>query len=585
MVVTGLGLLLGGRADAGPCGRGPARAGSRAWSGSPTGPAGRRACRRGRGERRRRRAAARPHRVGRGPLACARGRRPSVPVGVARRARRADLVAVHGQSDQHRLLRPARQRDALDRFAGSRGRDPAGRLPGGSTPSCSTSSASWTRSRPQPASAPGGRPAAVRPGRDRGGRARGPARTVALAAEARAARPRRRPAHGRRVGPRGAARRPRGTTADALRRWSPRRGARSSGVRDHDPALGELADRLAEVAYLARRRRRRPRLLRRRRRRRPGPAGGGRGTPGRADARSTRKYGETAAEVLRLGRSVGRRGWPELDDADERIRRSWRERAAPARPAGPGSPARCPRRAPRPPRPVRGRRSRPSWPSWRCPTRCSTSLDVTPRRRRAAGRRPAAGVRPARGSTRSSCCWPPHTGTRAAPARQGRLGRRAVAGDARGRGGASPAPTRCRRSSSTRSTPASAAGPRSRSAGGWPRWPRTAQVLVVTHLPQVAAFADRHLVVEKSSDGSVTTFGAHRCSTRTGRVRELTADVRRARGVRVRRWPTPRELLAAAAGVAREHLTAGVAPSDGGTAGSIVRVRLCTRRRHRSVPC
>jgi DNA repair protein RecN (Recombination protein N) len=31
-----------------------------------------------------------------------------------------------------------------------------------------------------------------------------------------------------------------------------------------------------------------------------------------------------------------------------------------------------------------------------------------------------------------------------------------------------------------------------------------AQVIVVTHLPQVAAFADRHLVVEKSSDGVVT---------------------------------------------------------------------------------
>ncbi|GAB2864000.1 DNA repair protein RecN [Nocardioides pacificus] len=36
---------------------------------------------------------------------------------------------------------------------------------------------------------------------------------------------------------------------------------------------------------------------------------------------------------------------------------------------------------------------------------------------------------------------------------------------------------------------------------------RTAQVLVVTHLPQVAAYADRHVVVEKSSDGTVTTSG------------------------------------------------------------------------------
>jgi DNA repair protein RecN (Recombination protein N) len=36
---------------------------------------------------------------------------------------------------------------------------------------------------------------------------------------------------------------------------------------------------------------------------------------------------------------------------------------------------------------------------------------------------------------------------------------------------------------------------------------RTAQVLVVTHLPQVAAYADRHVVVAKSSDGTVTTAG------------------------------------------------------------------------------
>jgi DNA repair protein RecN (Recombination protein N) len=36
---------------------------------------------------------------------------------------------------------------------------------------------------------------------------------------------------------------------------------------------------------------------------------------------------------------------------------------------------------------------------------------------------------------------------------------------------------------------------------------RNAQVLVVTHLPQVAAYADRHVVVEKSSDGSVTSSG------------------------------------------------------------------------------
>jgi DNA repair protein RecN (Recombination protein N) len=50
---------------------------------------------------------------------------------------------------------------------------------------------------------------------------------------------------------------------------------------------------------------------------------------------------------------------------------------------------------------------------------------------------------------------------------------------------------------------------------------RTAQVLVVTHLPQVAAFADRHVVVAKSSDGSVTTSGLEILDDE-GRVRELS---------------------------------------------------------------
>ncbi len=39
------------------------------------------------------------------------------------------------------------------------------------------------------------------------------------------------------------------------------------------------------------------------------------------------------------------------------------------------------------------------------------------------------------------------------------------------------------------------------------RLARAVQVVVVTHLPQVAAFADRHVVVEKSRQGRVTTSG------------------------------------------------------------------------------
>ena len=62
------------------------------------------------------------------------------------------------------------------------------------------------------------------------------------------------------------------------------------------------------------------------------------------------------------------------------------------------------------------------------------------------------------------------------------------------------------------------------------RLARRAQVIVVTHLPQVAAFADTHMVVEKTGDGSVTRSPpANTCFRRTlPRSRNLP-----------RRTPTP----------------------------------------------
>ena len=53
------------------------------------------------------------------------------------------------------------------------------------------------------------------------------------------------------------------------------------------------------------------------------------------------------------------------------------------------------------------------------------------------------------------------------------------------------------------------------------RLARLAQVIVVTHLPQVAAFADNHLVVTKAGDGLVTSSGVVRLD-QPGRVRELS---------------------------------------------------------------
>lgn len=52
------------------------------------------------------------------------------------------------------------------------------------------------------------------------------------------------------------------------------------------------------------------------------------------------------------------------------------------------------------------------------------------------------------------------------------------------------------------------------------RLARNHQVLVVTHLPQVAAFADRHLVVSKDTSGAFTTSGV-RVVEETARAREL----------------------------------------------------------------
>ncbi|GAB3394832.1 DNA replication and repair protein RecN [Amycolatopsis echigonensis] len=52
------------------------------------------------------------------------------------------------------------------------------------------------------------------------------------------------------------------------------------------------------------------------------------------------------------------------------------------------------------------------------------------------------------------------------------------------------------------------------------RLARTHQVLVVTHLPQVAAFADQHLVVDKGTSGGVTRSGV-KTLDQNDRVREL----------------------------------------------------------------
>ena len=121
----------------------------------------------------------------------------SVPVGVLARLAEAAL-AVHGQNDQLRLLRPAEQRALLDRFAGDDGRP--SRCGG-----YRAVRAEWHAGRGRAGRAPrrgaaaraGGGPAAARPHRDR--RRRPAARRGRGADDAGApAGRRRRPARGRR---------------------------------------------------------------------------------------------------------------------------------------------------------------------------------------------------------------------------------------------------------------------------------------------------------------------------------------------------------------------------------------------------
>ena len=81
------------------------------------------------------------------------------------------------------------------------------------------------------------------------------------------------------------------------------------------------------------------------------------------------------------------------------------------------------------------------------------------------------------------------------------------------------------------------------------RLARTAQVVVVTHLPQVAAFADRHLVVQKSSDGLVTRSGVTGLDDE-GRVHELSRMLAGLEGSELAKAHAE-ELLSAAAAAKR----------------------------------
>ena len=290
------------------------------------------------------------------------------------------------------------------------------------------------------------------------------------------------------------------------------------GVREHDGAAGDLADRVAEITY----------LLSDVAADVASYADGLDTDPARLAAVSerraaltalTRKYGETADEVLTWAQASADR-LAELDDTDDRITRLRELARRPARPARPMPPPRS-RKPARPRRSACPPRSRASSTCSRCRMPCSRSpCAQTPADDGLESRRHGCAVRvlrrgrggvPAGGQHRA-----PSRGRWRKGASGGELSRVMLALEV-ALAGTSPVPTFVfdEVDSGVGGKAAVEVGRRLAALAA------SAQVLVVTHLPQVAAYADRHVLVEKASDGSVTTSGLTVLDA-AGRERELS---------------------------------------------------------------
>ena len=387
MVVTALGLLLGGRADSGAVRVGQqARPRRGLAAGRPTCRDVAAAVEAAGGEVEDDQRAARPQRLGRGPLAGVRRRRVGAGLPARRRGRaagrRARPVRPAPAAPAARAARRPRRASAA-----RRPRALLARLPH----ACYAELRETERELAEVVASARERAreadllrfglgeieaVAPQPGEDavagRGGAA---------------ARARRHAAHRRRVGARGA----------VLRRGQPRRAGRGRRgratparrrARARPEAAGELADRVAEITY----------LLSDVAADVASYADGLETDPARLAAVSerraaltalTRKYGETADEVLAWAEASAAR-LAELDDTDDRITRLARAARRPARAARPRPPPRCPRPArPRPPRLV-GRADRRARPAG----------DAARRARRRGARRRADRRRAARSAAR-----------------------------------------------------------------------------------------------------------------------------------------------------------------------------------------
>jgi DNA repair protein RecN (Recombination protein N) len=409
------------------------------------------------------------------------------------------LVAVHGQSDQHRLLQPRAQRDALDRFGGPQlldlaagYRDVYTRLSLLETELDEVVASARERAREADLLRFGlGEIETVAPesGED-----------TALAAEEsrlgfadtlRAAAEQAREGLSSEEG-----------TTDALARVAAAR-AQLDSVREHDAAAGELADRLAEIAYLlsdvA------ADIASYAARIDTDPARLGAVSERRAALIAlTRKYGESIDEVLAWAEeSATRLG--DLDSTDEHIEQLRAEQHE-----------------------LRARLTESATALTEARTEAAGRLSTEVTAELALLAMPDARVEitvspkepGASGADEIAFLLAANTGSELRPLNKGASGgelSRVMLALEVSLAGTSPVPTFVFDEVDAGVGGAAAVEVGRRLA----MLARTAQVLVVTHLPQVAAYADRHVLVEKASDGSVTSSGLTTLDDE-GRERELS---------------------------------------------------------------
>jgi DNA repair protein RecN (Recombination protein N) len=436
----------------------------------------------------------------------------------------ADLVAVHGQSDQHRLLQPARQRAALDRYAGAAVAEPLARYTAAyralrSVDRELTEITTRARERAQEADLLRlglDEVAAVEP---RAGEEAELAAEFDRLAHADALRGAAETAHAALLGDPAD---PAASGSDAVTLVGAAR-REVDRLRDHDRALAELAERLAEASY----------LLSDVATDLASYAAGVETDPARlaavqerqaALAALTRKYGDTVADVVAWAqRAATRLAGLDGDDVrlgDLRAERD-RLRAELGRAAAQVSAART-AAAERFGKEVGAELADLAMPH--------ASIVVAVTQAEAAGEHDGLTVVLAGqavalaygpvGVDEVELLLAPHAGAPARPlgkgASGGELSRVMLAVEVVF-AGADPVPTFV-----FDEVDAGVGGKAAVEVGRrLARLARSAQVVVVTHLPQVAAFADRHLVVVKSSDGSVTRTGVTALDDE-GRVRELS---------------------------------------------------------------